>query len=1067
MPRRRTQTPAPPAAKYARLEQRLVLLAWLHDRLGYTNNGELLADIKQADEGFDAEGRSPIYARLSSRSEKMQDISLENLARYDDNIRKHLAAMNAGRSQPIALRYFQYLAVLYSEIFLDWYFNQRAALLQSLNELIWKRNVDQSARAALETDFAEADLYKLAFWMATGSGKTLIMHLNYRQYLHYNKEPLDNILLITPNEGLSQQHIDELQASNISAVRFDLNESGLLMNKGGVKVTEITKLVLEKTGEGESIPVEAFEGNNLIFVDEGHKGSGGDAWRKVRDALGATGFTFEYSATFGQALTAAKNDALTAEYGKAIAFDYSYRYFYNDGYGKDFHILNLRDETTTDQTDMLLLANLLSFYEQQCVFSDQGESLRPYSLKKPLWVFVGKSVNAVYTEKKRAQSDILTVVRFLHRLLAERAWAIEHIGQLLQAKSGLIDPDGYDIFADKFTSLRNSGIDAEAVYRDILAKVLHAPAGIGGSGLHLCSIRGSVGELGLKVGGAEDYFGLIYIGDPEKFRKLVEAEDGIIMEEDTFSGSLFDGINEPKTTIEVLIGARKFIEGWNSYRVSNMGLLNIGRSEGSQIIQLFGRGVRLWGRDRTLKRSSALDGRHPDHIKLLETLNIFAVRANYMDRFRDYLEREGVATEGLLELPLLIQPNVDFLNKELVIPRVDDGRDFVVDTAVMLEPDPNVRPVSVDMSTKVHRLDSSEEGPMDAQASAGAEVLIPPGSLGLVDWESIYLNLLEYKAQKGWGNLLVQPDAPRKILAYRSESGALYSLSAEDAVVNPQNTDDLERLQEAVTNMVRKYADALYRHRREQWASEHLIYKTLDERDPNLRFNISDADDSSTGQYIVSVPRSENALIQEIEELIKDSHELYDNEAAAGALPRIHFDRHLYQPLLLECDAEIKISPLGLNESEQQFVRDLREYWKKEQDNALAGAEIFLLRNLSRGTGMGFFAASGFYPDFILWIKTEDTQRIVFIEPHGMLHAKAYRHDDKAQLHERLPGLAAAMERPDVKLDSFIVSATGYEDLYKSYDDGAWDRERFAEKHILFPEQDGDYIARIIGCVKS
>ena len=82
-----------------------------------------------------------------------------------------------------------------------------------------------------------------------------------------------------------------------------------------------------------------------------------------------------------------------------------------------------------------------------------------------------------------------------------------------------------------------------------------------------------------------------------------------------------------------------------------MGLLNVGRNEGSQIIQLFGRGVRLRGRDMTLKRSSALDGDHPEYIGLLETLNIFAVRANYMLQFRDYLQREGVPTEGFLELP--------------------------------------------------------------------------------------------------------------------------------------------------------------------------------------------------------------------------------------------------------------------------------------------------------------------------------------------------------------------------------------------------------------------------------
>ena len=35
------------------------------------------------------------------------------------------------------------------------------------------------------TDFTEADLNKVAFWSATGSGKTLLMHVNVLQYRHY------------------------------------------------------------------------------------------------------------------------------------------------------------------------------------------------------------------------------------------------------------------------------------------------------------------------------------------------------------------------------------------------------------------------------------------------------------------------------------------------------------------------------------------------------------------------------------------------------------------------------------------------------------------------------------------------------------------------------------------------------------------------------------------------------------------------------------------------------------------------------------------------------------------
>lgn len=44
-----------------------------------------------------------------------------------------------------------------------------------------------------------------------------------------NDRPLDNVLLITPNEGLSEQHMTEMAASDIPRRRFDLNESGLMM----------------------------------------------------------------------------------------------------------------------------------------------------------------------------------------------------------------------------------------------------------------------------------------------------------------------------------------------------------------------------------------------------------------------------------------------------------------------------------------------------------------------------------------------------------------------------------------------------------------------------------------------------------------------------------------------------------------------------------------------------------------------------------------------------------------------------------------------------------------------
>jgi len=1030
--------------EYVKLEQRLVLLAWLNSLFGYDQNREMLADVREAAEGFDASGRSYVHLRLAARGDKVT-IPPADLARYDDNIREHLEEMNARRPEPITLQYFQHLAVLYTEIFLDAYFNRRGMLLQVLNGFVDMRNTSKYNGQAIGAKFSETDLKKLAFWMATGSGKTLIMHLNYRQFLRYNNLPLDNILLITPSELLSEQHIDEMTASSIPCRRFDLNESGLgLSEPDAMRVIEITKLVEEKRGGGQRVPVEAFEGNNLIFVDEGHKGSGGESWRSFRDALGQTGFTFEYSATFGQALTAARNDELTAEYGKAIVFDYSYRYFHGDGYGKEFHMLNLKEETTADKTETLLLGNLLSFYEQHRVFQEQQDDLRPYNLEKPLLAFVGSSVNAVYTDERKKRSDVLTVARFLHHLLEnKRGWAVKAIQRLLEGKTGLADANGEDIFAGRFGYLRGRTGDADAVYRDILVKVLHAPTG---GGLHLSDLRGHANELGLKASGAEEYFGLIYIGDTTKFKKLVEADDsGIVLGEDSIADSLFESINEPDTSVEILIGAKMFKEGWNSWRVSNMGLLNIGRKEGSEIIQLFGRGVRLRGKDFTLKRSSALDGAHPEHVPLLETLNIFAIRANYMSQFREYLEKEGVETRGDVELALPIRANEGFLGQGLLVPRVPEGRCFADETDFILEVDFDIR-VRVDMSLKAQTLESGVDGLTNTAIMAGQQRPIPDESLGLVDWEKVYLDLIEYKERKGMRNLVIRPDAPRAILA-TTEPTRLYSLVADEAVVRPDSFAGTAWLNEAAVTIVRKYADTFYRNRQERWDAENMVYRTLSKDDPNFQ------------DYTVKIARGESQLIEAIQRMIAEADTIYRKDQRD--LPTIHFDRHLYQPLLVERGDKVRSEPSGLKESERKFVEDLRSYCVAERDKSLADAEVFLLRNLSRGKGIGFFDKRGFYPDFILWIKRDESQRIVFVEPHGMLHAEAYQHDGKARLHEALPALAAAMCKrsgaKDVQLDSFIVSWTPYEYLRTRYDDGGWDLKKFTKAHIVFPDQSTKY----------
>ena len=1035
-----------------RLMDQLSLVHWVAREFGYESAADLRKDLHEGavGPGFDSEGRSFVALRLLSRGSWLR-IGQDDLRQYDDNIRSHLARMNAKRTtHPITLRYFQHVAALAAEMFLHRRAESRASLLSSLNESVSAQRRASPHRADQLSDFEERDLDRLAFWMATGSGKTLLLHLNYFQFLHYDRQALDNILLVTPNEGLSAQHLHEAALSGVPVRRFDTPVG--LHGADTISVIEITKLVEEKRGGGVSVPVESFDGTNLIFVDEGHKGSGGEAWRKVRDALAETGFTFEYSATFGQALAAAKDADLTARYGRTILCDYSYRWFYEDGYGKDFRVLNLEKDAASDAGDVVLLAGLLAFYEQRLVFDDGGHG--HYGIESPLWVFVGATVKAVHTEKGTKRSDVLTVCQFFHRFLKDRAWAEGAITRILSGAIGS-DLGGGDPFRSLFPLLRErKQLDGRALYVDVLGRVFHAP---GSGGLELRTIRRGDGEIGLRAAGAADYFGVIYVGDPREFRNLVVSQEpSLTVAEDAMTEALFGAINDRRSPVNVLVGAKRFIEGWNSWRVSTMGLLNVGRSEGSQIIQLFGRGVRLRGKDFCLKRSRALGTTgHPPHLHLLETLLVFAIRAAYMQKFREYLRADGIAEPTEFVVPFHIRD--DLLEQGLVVPRLPPDVSFGRTGPAFLFAGEDSPDVELDLAPRLSGFRSSDDEIAAATEFGSCEPRhISDGALALLDWERVRLELLDHAHHRGYRNVILREPDLRPI-------AARCKLAAEASLFDPRTMADLDRLQDAVTRLLCKSLDAVYRRRKEKWETNRFEYQPLTAADPNLAVGEGTA-------YTIQVPNdgTHTDFIAELEDFLATGQQLRD-PARQGLrrLRSIEFDGHLYEPLLGFEGDPLPMSPPALVESEQDFVRDLTDFWNEARDASYPGVRLFLLRNLSRGAGIGFFEDRGFYPDFILWIKNEDQQHIVFVEPHGMMHAPAYEHDEKARLHERLrneigPAASRRSALSGVTLDSYIVSATPFDTLRKHYLGGPWTRTRFAEKHILFPESPPAYLKRIL-----
>jgi hypothetical protein len=147
-------------------------------------------------------------------------------------------------------------------------------------------------------------------------------------------------------------------------------------------------------------------------------------------------------------------------YAKCILFDYSYKFFYEDGYGKESLILNMSGEAyeQADNARKYFTACLLGFYQQLWLWSTHRDKLTDFNIEKPLWVFVGNTVSG-------EESDILEVVCFLADFLNHDA----------QIKTWLAD-----FIADRAQIVGCQG-------QQHLQGSLHAPDGL--CGRRQCAVR--------------------------------------------------------------------------------------------------------------------------------------------------------------------------------------------------------------------------------------------------------------------------------------------------------------------------------------------------------------------------------------------------------------------------------------------------------------------------------------------------------------------------------------------------------------------------------------------------
>ena len=1055
---------------------KLVLNQWLLSLFNVHRFEELARQLRDESlEGLDENNIHRFHHALTAHHFDLTQLPSGLLLEYDQNIVRHTHRLNERRltrgEEPIVWKYFQYLALLFSEIYLDRYFRNPEALLAELNAQLSACNSDlpESDRIAPFDEAAEAwpQLNKVAFWMATGSGKTLLMHANILQYQDAlsrqgRRRDLNRILLLTPNEGLSEQHLREFDAAGIAAEMFN-RDPGKIISSQAVEVLEVTRL-RDEMGT-KTIAVDALEGNNLVLVDEGHRGASAGqegAWMRFRNTLCARGFSFEYSATFGQAVKG--KPELSEQYAKSTLCDYSYRYFYADGFGKDYQILNLDLSTQQNQLDLYLIACLLSFFQQQRLYREQFSTFRPFNIEKPLWIFVGGRVTKTLSTKDA--SDILEILQFLARYAADRVGSTQQIRRVLS--QGLVTSTGQNLLTERFVYLNTCGLEAEQVFDETLGTLFNAP---GGGQLHVENLKGATGEVALRLGVENEAFGVINVGDDTKLVKLCERS-GLSTGEREFSGSLFQEINQPHSTVHLLIGSRKFTEGWSSWRVSTMGLMNVGKKEGAQIIQLFGRGVRLKGYGLSLKRSSGKtrlpEGEEPPkHIDVLETLGIFGVHADYMAQFREFLEEEGLQFNDMrIEILLPVIKNIgrpklktirlkktingvstefgDAYRKLAPVPTLappepgsDQSKAYLQNNQVLLNWYPKIK------AMKSHGLN---DGVREAEPN---ETHLRPRHVAFLDLDRIWLDLERFKAERGWSNLNITRQGLEALLGDQS----WYRLRIPAEELTGDSYKKVQLWEEIAVALLKKYTERYYLFRKSEWELPHLEYCILDDDDPNF-LSVKDSPDQG---YRIVIDKSQEEIVTKLNELKVAIQKGQLKPWEFRGIKAIFFGQHLYEPLLSLNSDVVEITPTPLNEGERRFVEDLKEF---HDGNAgyFKTRELYLLRNLSRGKGVGFFEAGNFHPDFILWLITDNQQNVIFVDPKGIRHIGP--DDPKIQFYETIKKIEHRLADRAVRLESFTVSNTPSATMQRLW---VMEKGDMQKRHILFQEEDkGSYVGAML-----
>ena len=366
-----------------------------------------------------------------------------------------------------------------------------------------------------------------------------------------------------------------------------------------------------------------------------------------------------------------------------------------------------------------------------------------------------------------------------------------------------------------------------------------------------------------------------------------------------------------------------------------------------------------------------------------------------------------------------------------------DGReyDFKRDGAVpalALVPDKiRQKGIEIDWYPRIQSLESKK----GTKLGGKEETVFGDGHLAFLDYDDLFFRLEKFKRERTWHNLNISKPMIKALLADRT----WYKVVVPSGKMEFSDFSNVALWQEMAAELLQKFSDEYYNYCKAAFIEPRLELREIEAGDGSL----PEAD-----EYQLIVDASEAALINDIQSLTTEIAARKAGILRARDLKGCLFGTHLYEPVLhVAKGSKIQIAPVSLNESEFQFLDDLRIYIEREQSRLAAeGVELFLLRNESRGRGVGFFEAGNFYPDFLLWQVRRMESSICPSLSHTAFSMKdlgTKRSNFITSLRKFKQRLAA----DNVVLNSFIVTPTRFGKLN-------WGKtiEELEDMHVLFME---------------